>query len=180
MASFHVKTSKKVEELGKGLVEEGPACVVPPVGGNSCEELRAQLVALEGTWQRLKQQARAASSLLVRSNNSDSSSEDEEAEGLDRTSILDTLTRISEELSQVKTQRKQLKQALKAMEQHGASSALPVMGMEISTVDVGQLFPGESDFSQQGTQSALRERRLPNSVTAFAPVERAGQNEFFF
>ena len=101
MASFHVKASKKVEELDEGAEVEDPACVVPPVGGNSCEELRAHLVALEGTKQRLKQQARAASSLLVRSNNSDSSSEDEDADGLDRTSILGTLTRISEELNQV-------------------------------------------------------------------------------
>ena len=65
MASFHVKASKKVEELDEGAEVEDPACVVPPVGGNSCEELRARLVALDGTRQRLKQQAKAASSLLV-------------------------------------------------------------------------------------------------------------------
>ena len=53
MASLLAKSSKKVEELDEGVEVEDPACVVPPVGGNSCEELRAQLVALEGTRQRL-------------------------------------------------------------------------------------------------------------------------------
>ena len=181
MASLLAKTSKKVEELGKGLDEEDPACVVPPVGGNSCEELRAQMDALDGTRQRLKQEAKAAKALLVLLNKSESSSdeEDEDADALDRSSILATLTRISEELLQVRAQRKPLKLALEAMEQHGASSALPGMGMEISTVNVGQLFTGVSDFSQPGTQFALRERRLPNEVTALAPFEKTGQNEFF-
>ena len=48
------KASEKVEDLQV----EDPACVGPPVGGNSCEELRAQMDALDGTRQRLKQQAR--------------------------------------------------------------------------------------------------------------------------
>ena len=38
MASFHAKASKKVEELDEGAEVEDPACVVPPVGGSSCEE----------------------------------------------------------------------------------------------------------------------------------------------
>ena len=37
MASLLAKTSKKVEELGKGVDVEDPACVVPPVGGNSAK-----------------------------------------------------------------------------------------------------------------------------------------------
>ena len=164
MASFHAKASKKVEELDEGAEVEDPACVVPPVGGNSCEELRAQLDALDGTKQRLKKEAKAATSLLVLLNNSDSSSDegDDDAEVLDRSTILATLTHIREGLLQVKAQRKQLQLALKTMEQQGASSGLPGMGMEISTVDVGQPFTGVSDFSQSGTQFALRERRLPD------------------
>ena len=39
------KASKNVEDFQV----EDPACVVPPVGGNSCEELRARLDALDGT-----------------------------------------------------------------------------------------------------------------------------------
>ena len=148
MASFHAKASKNEAELGKGLNEEDPACVVPPVGGNSCEELRAQLVVLDGTKQRLKKEATHATSLLVLLNNSDSSSDegDDDAEGLDRSTILATLTHIREGQLQVKAQRKQLQLALKAMEQQGASSGLPGMGMEISTVNVEHLFRANPTF----------------------------------
>ena len=104
MASLLAKASKNEEELGKYLDEEDPACVVPPVGGNSCEEFRAQMDALDGTRQRLKQEAKAAKALLVLLNKSESSSdeEDEDADALDRSSILATLTHISEELLQVR------------------------------------------------------------------------------
>ena len=47
MASLLAKTKASMEDKGlDGKEKEDPACAVPPLGGSSCEELRAQLAAL--------------------------------------------------------------------------------------------------------------------------------------
>ena len=171
MASLLAKTKASMEDKGlDGKEKEDPACAVSPHGDSSCEELRAQLAALESAKRRLKKQKNSARSLLVLVNKSESSDEgDEDAVG-DRQSILDTLTSVCGELNQNKLQRKELKKVLEAMEEHGVSSALPDsgMGMEFSPVNAGRLFPGEIESPQSGFQSALRERRPPGSETALS------------
>ena len=77
MERFTTKAMKKssVEESKKT-----PATTATLSGCSSCEELSAQLVALERTKQGLREEAKSAKSLLELLNDPDSS--DEEGEGV--------------------------------------------------------------------------------------------------
>ena len=113
--------------------------------------------------------------LLAELNDSDSSSdeEDEDERPADRLALLKTLDRVRLELKVNKTERKSLKKALRQLEQLGSSGSSRTsedMGMEISTINPGPLFTGETGCSQLGTQSALRERRSCDSEMELSPV----------
>ena len=86
MLRFSTKAMKKSSD---GESKKTPAATATLTGCGSCEELSAQLVALERTKQRLREEAKSAESLLGLLIDPDSS--DEEDEGVvvcDRSTIL--------------------------------------------------------------------------------------------
>ena len=158
MERFSTKATKKSSDEES---KKTPATTATLSGRSSCEELSAQLVALERTKQGLREEAKSAKSLFGLLN--DPGSSDEEDEGVvvcDRSTILDTLARIQVDLNCNKQQRKRTKQALVAAQAakqlctSQAESKLRMDGSQ-SPINAGQSFSGDIGVSQLGISPAL-------------------------